>query len=123
MRWYRKAVTIHTLLVVMLLTGCAPVSARPHTYRAAILMVLDARALRYDDVQVHDGCQPNPSDCSTIGVTVITRPRRVAGWIACQSYHTDCTLWLPALGVHNAPLPALVQDPPWLRILEHSLWP
>ena len=35
---------------------------RPHTYRTAIMMVLDERAIAYRDVQVHDACQTNPSD-------------------------------------------------------------
>jgi hypothetical protein len=121
MRWHWKVIEIQMFLVVILLSGCAPLRAQPHTYRAAIMMVLDNRALPYRDVQVHDGCQPNPSDCFAISVIVITGPRSVAGWIGCQSYHKDCTLWLPALGIHAAFLPSLVQDPPWLRTLDQYL--
>jgi hypothetical protein len=85
------------------------------------MIVLDERAIPYQDVQVYDGCQPNPSDCLTISVIVIMAPLSVSGWIACRSYHKDCTLWLPALGIHDTALPSLAQDPLWLRTLKRHL--
>ncbi len=121
MRRHWKAIAIHMLLVVLLLNGCAPLVAQPKTYRTAIMMVLDDRELHYHDVQVYDGCQPDPSDCFAISVIVIRGPRSVAGWVACQSYHNDCTLWIPALDIRDVFLSPLVQDPPWLRRLEGYL--
>jgi hypothetical protein len=121
MRRCWKGIAIGTLLAVVLLTGCTPLRAQPHTYREAIVRVLDARAIAYRDVQVGDGCQPNPSDCLAISVTVITASLSVSGWIACQRYHEACSIWLPALGIHDTALPALAQDPRWLRALNRYL--
>jgi len=94
---------------------------RPHTYRAAIMMALDERAIAYRDVQVHDACQTNPSDCSGSWVAVTTATGPVSGQITCQRYHEDCTLLLAMLDIHHIPLPALAQDDPWLWAIKQHI--
>ena len=94
---------------------------RPHTYRTAIMMVLDERAIAYRDVQVHDACQTNPSDCSGSWVAVTTATGPVSGQITCQRYHEDCTLSLAMLDIHHIPLPPLAQDDPWLSAIKRDI--
>ncbi len=98
-----------------------PYLARPHTYRAAIMMALDERAIEYRDVQVHDACPTNPSDCSGSWVAVTTATGPVSGQITCQRYHEDCTLSLAMLDIHHIPLPALAQDDPWLWAIKQRI--
>ena len=94
---------------------------RPHTYRAAVKMALDERAIAYRDVQVHDACQTNPSDCSDSWVAVTTATGPVSGQITCQRYHEDCTLSLAMLDIHHIPLPPLAQDDPWLWAIKRGI--
>ena len=98
-----------------------PDLARPHTYRAAIVMALDERAIAYRDVQVHDACQTNPSDCSGSWVAVTTATGPVSGQITCQRYHEDCTLSLAMLDIDHIQLPALAQDDPWLWAIKRRI--
>jgi hypothetical protein len=98
-----------------------PHLARPHTYRAAIMMALDERAIAYRDVQVHDACQTNPSDCSGSWVAVTTATGPVSGQITCQRYHEDCTLSLAMLDIHHMPLPPLAQDDHWLSAIKRDI--
>jgi hypothetical protein len=113
------------ILVVAVLgyrgVSARPYLARPHTYRAAIMMALDERAIIYRDIQVHDACQTNPSDCSGSWVAVTTATDPVSGQITCQRYHEDCTLSLTMLDIHHIPLPALAQDVPWLRAIKQRI--
>jgi len=94
---------------------------RPHTYRAAVKMALDERAIAYRDVQVHDACQTNPSDCSDSWVAVTTATGPVSGQITCQRYHEDCTLSLAMLDIHHIPLPPLAQNDPWLSAIKQRI--
>jgi hypothetical protein len=81
--------------------------------------MLDRHAIPYRDVQVHDECQPNPSDCFALSVIIIMQTHSVAGQIACRLYYEDCTLSLPELGLHRVPLPPLEQDSRWLREIRY----
>ena len=94
---------------------------RPHTYRAAVKIALDERAIAYRDVQVHDACQTNPSDCSGSWVAVTTATGPMSGQITCRRYHEDCTLLLAMLDIHHLPLPALAQDDPWLSAIKRRI--
>jgi hypothetical protein len=122
MQWRWKEIGIECILMTILLTNCGSMLSRPHTYRAAVLMALDDRAIPYRDVQVHDGCPPAPSDCFAISVIVVLAASSAAGWIACREYHEDCALWLPDLGLRRVPLPPLARDPPWLVSIRHAIW-
>jgi hypothetical protein len=113
-------------ILVVAVVGYGSVSvpphlARPHTYRAAIMMALDERAIAYRDVQVHDACQANPSDCSGSWVAVTTATGPVSGQITCQRYHEDCTLSLAMLDIHHMPLPPLAQNDPWLSAIKQRI--
>jgi hypothetical protein len=59
MRQHWKGITIASILMLVLLAGCTPLTSRPHTYRAAVMDMLDKRAIRYLDVQVHGGTAMN----------------------------------------------------------------
>lgn len=101
-----------TLLSITVSRG--PFAAQPRTYHAAVIAVLNRHAISYRDVQVHDGCQPNPSDCFAVSVIVISETHSVAGQIACRLYHEDCIMSVPGLGLHQIPLPPLEHDQLWL---------
>ena len=114
---------IVSLMAVTLLSATfsrAPFIAPPRTYHAAVIGVLNRHAIPYRDVQVHDGCQPNPSDCFAISVIVIRETYPVAGQIACRLYHEDCTVSVPGLGLRRIALPPLEDEPRWLR--EMRFW-
>jgi len=120
------ALSLGLVILVVAVVGYGSVSvpphlARPHTYRAAIMMVLDERAIAYRDVQVHDACQTNPSDCSGSWVAVTTATGPVSGQITCQRYHEDCTLSLAMLDIHHLPLPPLAQDDSWLSAIKRRI--
>jgi hypothetical protein len=40
-------------------------SARPNSYRAAVMRVLDMQRVDYRDVEVADGCAPSEQRCQT----------------------------------------------------------
>ena len=129
--WSARATSVVGLslslaILVIAVVGYGSVSVplhppRPHTYRAAVKIALDERAIAYRDVQVHDACQTNPSDCSDSWVAVTTATGPVSGQITCQRYHEDCTLSLAMLDIHHIPLPALAQDDPWLWAIKQRI--
>jgi hypothetical protein len=120
------ALSLSLVILVVALLGYGSVGVpqylpRPHTYRAAIMMALDERAIAYRDVQVHDACQTSPSDCSGSWVAVTTTTGPVSGQITCQRYHEDCTLSLAMHDIHRIPLPALAQDDLWLWAIKQRI--
>jgi hypothetical protein len=114
-------------ILVIAVVGYGSVSVplhppRPHTYRAAVKMALDERAIAYGDVQVHNACQTNPSDCSDSWVAITTATGPVSGQITCQRYHEDCTLSLAILDIHHIiPLPPLAQNDSWLSAIKQRI--
>ena len=115
-RW--NAITILAIVAILLLAGCTPAFRQPYTYRQALEMALDDRAIRYRDIQVFMNCQSQPSDCLEIGVVVVTATLPAAGWVQCQRYGGDCALWVPALEIQAVSLLPLTQDPGWLLTLK-----
>ena len=107
---------IRTLMVALVLLNCPQLLSAPLTYRTAVMAALDERAIEYQDVEMRDGCQPDPSDCFALNVRVGTVSESIAGWIACKGYHDDCALWLPALDIRGVPLPAPAPDSIWLKV-------
>ena len=129
--WFAQATGVVGLclslaILVIAVVGYGSISVplhppRPHTYRVAVKMALDQRAIAYRDVQVHDACQTNPSDCSGSWVAVTTAAGPVSGQITCRRYHEDCTLSLAMLDMHHILLPALAQDDPWLWAIKQRI--
>ena len=110
MQWLLNGSLIRTFLLTLALVNCPQLLSAPLTYRTAVMAALDERAIEYQDVEVRDGCQPDPSDCFALNVRVGVVSNSIAGWIACKGYHEDCVLWLPALDIRGVPLPTRAPD-------------
>jgi hypothetical protein len=118
--WLVVSLMAGTLVSAALSRG--PLAAQPRTYQAAVIAVLNRHTIPYRDVQVHDECQPSPSDCFALNVIVIMETHPLAGQIVCRLYHEDCALSVPGLSLRRIPLPPLKQDPPWLVAIRHWIW-
>jgi hypothetical protein len=72
-----------------------------HTYREAIITVLDSRHIEYLDVQVGARCQPDPGYCfatdfrQSYATVVVYVDQTAYGYIQCQDNSADCNLSLP----------------------------
>jgi hypothetical protein len=104
-------------VALLIIAGAAALPAgaqqRPGTYREAVIAVLEAYDLPYEDVRVVHGCAPSYQNCRTYrGEVTVIGTRTHAGVIECRERWTNCTLTLPGAGV-RAPLADVVEEP-WI---------
>ena len=80
-------------------------SARPKSYRAAVMRVLDMQQVDYRDVQVADGCAPSYQLCRFYsGKVRIMATTSMSGQIDCRERWITCTLTVQRAGIIGAPL-------------------
>ena len=108
----RKRVLLTVLVVLVgavvgsgyLMDG-TPAMARPNSYRAAVMRMLDTQRVEYRDVEVIDGCAPSEQRCRSYAGTVRVRTGTImAGQIDCRERWITCTLTVPQAGISGAAL-------------------
>ncbi|HMP42722.1 MAG TPA: hypothetical protein PKA05_20245 [Roseiflexaceae bacterium] len=112
MRWI-VWLTLGGALLIIAGSAALPAGAQqgPGTYREAVIAVLDAYDLPYEDVRVVHGCAPSYQNCRSYhGEVTIIGTRTHTGAIDCRERWTNCTLTLPGAGV-RAPLADVVEEP------------
>jgi hypothetical protein len=140
-RWLAVGVGVAAAAVV--LVGGVQWTTRPATYRAAVLELLEERAVAYTAVQVREDCWP-AQQCfvtaatHTVATVLVWRDHARAasyGQIRCYDRRGECCLDLAALGLVRArlrdqrgvrllpkPLARVVEDIlTWVRMLSRRL--
>jgi hypothetical protein len=117
--WISLGIAASLCGVLLLALGRA---ASPRTDRAAVMAILDQRAIAYTDVQVHGAESGVPQDhFASVAAVVVEAERPAYGKIECLSSAGDCVLWIEALGVHQVPLPTPAATPPWVEWIKRRL--
>src|SRR4029079_3047846 len=102
-----------TVLIGMLgMLGCSAsmsaathTSARPKSYRAAVVRVLDMQRVDYRDVEVADGCAPSEQRCQTYaGMVRVATGTIMMGQIDCRERWITCTITIPQAGISGVAL-------------------
>ena len=80
-------------------------SARPKSYRAAVMRVLELQQVEYRDVRVADGCAPSYQLCRFYtGKVRIIATTTMSGQIDCRERWITCTLTVPQVGISGVAL-------------------
>jgi hypothetical protein len=80
-------------------------SARPKSYRAAVMRVLDTQRVEYRDVEVTDGCAPSYQLCQFYAGNVrIMAATSMSGQIDCRERWITCSITIPQAGIRGAAL-------------------
>ena len=115
--WISIGIVASLCGVLLLAAGSS--ATQPQTDRAAVMAMLDQRAIRYADVQVHGADSTIPQDHFAYVAAVLVEAEPPAyGKIECLS-SDDCVLWIESLGVQQVPLPPLAPTSLWERINQH----
>ncbi len=124
MQWKWLAACIGFGLIISLSLGMQQVAARPRTYEAAVMQVLDQRHIVYRAVQVHDACPPaaqwwgaSRADASVHARVIVHAMQTTVGSIEYRHSERHCRLTLAAFELYAMPIPTLAHDPDWLRSL------
>ena len=119
--------------VAGLLIGAYRVTVQPHTYREAVMQVLDQRDIPFADVQVSDSCPPSAqcwgqrygswynADPHYIAEIIVAGVQPGYGQIVCQHPQHGCVLTLADLTLHHVPLRPLAQDLPCPEALKRPM--
>jgi len=108
----RKQMLFATLIAVMATLGyiaymsaATNTSARPKSYRAAVMRVLDAQRVEYRDVEVVDDCAPSYQLCRFYaGKVRIMAATTMSGQINCRERWITCRITIPQAGIRGAAL-------------------
>ena len=80
-------------------------SARPKSYRAAVMRMLDTQRVEYRDVEVADGCAPSYQLCRFYaGKVRIIAATAMSGQIDCRERWITCSITIPQAGIRGAAL-------------------
>ena len=80
-------------------------SARPKSYRAAVMRMLDTQRVEYRDVEVVDGCAPSYQLCRFYAGNVrIMAATTISGQIDCRERWITCSITIPQAGIRGAAL-------------------
>jgi hypothetical protein len=80
-------------------------SARPASYRAAVIRVLNRQRVDYRDVVVVDGCAPSYQLCRTYAGSVrVLATTVMLGRIECRERWITCALTIQQAGIRDVPL-------------------
>jgi len=129
-RWIWLMVGMVAAAGVALVLAGEYLARQPRTHREAVMRVLDARGVRYDDVVVTSVCGLSPRDCvwngaDSLYVTVFGEVR-VDGRIVFQRRGGrgdgyDYVLSLPELGIRAAVLPHPARERGWAEVLARGV--
>src|SRR3712207_2899297 len=108
MRGMLIGIGIMTVLLALVHVSMHYHNPQPRTAREAISMVLQQRAISFEDVRVENGrCLPTPEQCSEYRADVVMIAEQShPGLMQCWEVDRKCKLWIPDLGL-DAPLPDL----------------
>jgi hypothetical protein len=80
-------------------------SARPNSYRAAVMRVLNDQGIDYHDVEIVDGCAPSYQSCRTYAGSVrVLATTTLLGQIDCRERWITCTITVPQAGIRAVAL-------------------
>lgn len=131
MRWKFVATTLTLGSLALIVVSAQQVRMPPRTYREAIMQVLDARNIPYDDVEVEMGCPISPECFSTStvylplnGNVTVLGSRKARGYFVCihqgaKKNWTNCLLSLPEFELYRVPIPSLSSELLWVTWIEH----
>jgi hypothetical protein len=116
--WISIGIAASLCGVLLLAPGSS--AAQLQTDRAAVMAILDQRAIVYTDVQVRAADPSVPQDhFAYVAAVVVEAERPAYGKIECIAIADDCVLWIESLGVYQVPLPPLAATPLWEQINQH----
>ena len=90
---------------IAFMSAATNTSARPKSYRAAVMRVLELQQVEYRDVRVADGCAPSYQLCRFYtGKVRIIATTTMSGQIDCRERWITCTLTVPQVGISGVAL-------------------
>src|SRR5215207_476824 len=108
----RQPLLMAMLIGVVVTLGCMAyinaatnTSPQPVNYRAAVMRVLDAQHIDYNNVTVIDGCAPSYQLCRTYAGSVqVHTETTLRGQITCRERWITCTLTVQQAGIMGVAL-------------------